>query len=87
MIPLAGWKEFNVNDKVRIKLLPRGVEMFDQYHRGLGLDPAPYWKMHPPDADGWREFQAWEMMHLFGGAMMMGPPPPFETTILFEVKA
>ncbi len=75
----------NINTQVRIKLLPRGIEQHRRHFYALGLDPATY--RTPPDADGYERYSLWEIMHVFGPACYMGPEPPFETTMLFELPA
>ena len=73
---------FNVNWKIRAKLKPAAWDTFDRRIRKLDLEPAIYRAHHPEDASGWSEWQLWEFMNYFGEIIYMGPPPPFETTII-----
>lgn len=80
---------FNLNEYVRVKLNERGVQILRDSHECLrGFAPS-IGEFKPPavDAEGWSRFQAHEFMREFGPHMHMGPPPPFETTIEFEVDA
>lgn len=72
----------NINDKVRFKMLRRGWEAWNRYYTKLNLPVTEL----PVDEDGWSELPLWELMLVVGPACYMGPEPPFETSIEFEVK-
>ncbi len=73
---------FNVNDKVRVKLTDHGRQALRRRHADLwdGISPHQY---EPPkeDAEGWSEWQMWDLMESLGHMWYMGGPPPFDTTI------
>ena len=75
--------KFNVNDTVRVRLTDYGRRcLAENYHRLSVSFGAPIHAPNPkPDADGWTEWQLWELMQEFGSHMSMGSPVPFETTI------
>ena len=68
--------EININDKVTIKLLGRGVEAYNKYYSKLNVEP-------PKKVTVGSELtiQLWEVMNIFGEYTYMGPEPPFETEI------
>lgn len=70
--------KFNVNHKVRFKMLERGWDAYYKYYKDLGLPPQPL----EVDEDGWSEMQLWKLMSMVGSACYMGPEPPFETEII-----
>jgi hypothetical protein len=75
---------FNVNDKVRVRLTARGREILrqqrEELYRGIGKKPPPH-AGPKEDADGWSEWQLWELMDAFGHHVHLGCDVPFETTI------
>lgn len=86
----AGWQPFNVNDVVRVKLNDHGraiakarTDSLSAFIVARGGQPFEH-RSKPEDADGWSEWQAWELMQVFGEHVGMGMDMPFETTI--EVK-
>lgn len=66
---------FNINHYVRVKLTDHG--------RGL-LAQMQYAPPFTEDADGWSEWQLWELMRTFGPHVYMGGNLVFETVI--EIK-
>lgn len=61
----------NINDRVAVKLTPRGKAMIPRE-----------WRSHlREDANGWSEWQLWELMQTFGQHTHLGCEPPFETQI------
>jgi hypothetical protein len=68
---------FNVNHKVKARLTSRGREIQTRYFQ---LSDGPQ-----PDSEGWRTYQMWELMLIFGQHCYMGPEPPFETNIRIMV--
>ena len=71
-------KTFNINERIKVKLTPRGIDIF--YHqfdelngkyKGMGflpLDPC----MPEIDEDGDTEFQLWYFMNIYGKHMANG---------------
>ncbi len=79
---------FNINDYIKIKLKPKGIEILKQRHEEL----KKFWpgihgfELPKIDKDGFTEMQAWEIMQNFGSNIGMGFDPPFETTVIIEDK-
>ena len=77
--------DFNINDKVRVKLNDFGREALARQHIEFWARtgrPAPY-DYTPPkeDTEGWSEWQLWALMQDLGHLLQLGSNPPFETTI------
>lgn len=79
--------DFNVNNKVQVKLTDHGLLLLRQEHgriaamqRSAGLETEPF---VPPetDAEGWSTFQLWVLMEAFGRHCYNGCILPFEPTI------
>ena len=79
--------EFNLNDKVRVKLTERGSAALEAGHIAFWASVVcramPY---TPPkeDADGWSEWQLWSLMSELGNHLKPGFPSVMEMTIQFE---
>ena len=79
--------EFNVNEKVRVKLTDHGRTVHAADHAlfwaGTTLPPEKRPAYMPPkeDAEGWSEWQLWTLMEAFGKHTHMGCKNCFETTI------
>ena len=77
---------FNINDKVRVKLTASGREALARQHAEFWAStgrPAPY-DYTPPkeDHEGWSEWQLWALMQDLGHLLRPGfLEQPFETTI------
>jgi len=78
--PPQVWLPFNLNDYVRVKLTPRGREIYMEDFEKYGIEKGP----PPEDADGWCEMQCWCLMQIFGAHICMGIDPPFNTQIEFQ---
>ena len=71
-------KSINLNDRIKVKLTPKGVDIFYHQHDELNkwlksvnsLLIEPY--MPEIDKDGYTEFQLWEFMGIYGDHMKMG---------------
>ncbi len=78
--------EFNINDKVRVKLTDHGRKILksdhDKFWKSIGKEMV----YTPPeeDSEGWSTCQLWILMQKFGSHMYLGGISPFETTI--EIK-
>ena len=71
-------KSINLNSLIKVKLTPKGVDIF--YHQndelnkrikeygGKQLEP----RMPKIDSEGYTEFQLWDFMHIYGEHMKMG---------------
>ena len=75
---------FNINEKVRVRLTETGLKQLEQEHNAIMGPMAERHPFKPPsvDADGYSEFQLWDLMLTLGKHCYMGPPLPFETEIL-----
>ena len=64
--------KINLNDNVRIRLTDLGRKKLKDNGRYQFLEE---------DADGWSEWQLWDVMSTFGPSMTLGFEIPLETTI------
>lgn len=85
------WVEFNINHEVRIKLLPRGVEILKK-HWSLGMKAGDTPErvldiVHPDWRTGYIVMQMWNLLEVFGPTSGLGVAKDFETTIQLEAKA
>lgn len=78
---------FNVNHCVRVRLKPSGrvilehcLDDINAFVVERGCAPIPP-RTIDEDAEGWSEWQLWDLMHVFGPHMQMGAEVPFETEI------
>lgn len=78
----------NVNYYVRVKLTDRGRAVHRQNHQRLFGSMESKFPYTPPteDAEGWSEWQMWELMRQFGHACGNGFDVPFETDILVQIR-
>lgn len=65
--------EFNVNDCVQVRITERGWGH-------LRTTAYPMSLVHDV-GEGWSEWQAWELMRVFGPVLGNGIPPPFHPNI------
>ena len=76
---------FNVNDYVRVRLTDRGRQIHRENFRKLNatlvLHADIKYTPPPEDADGWSEWQMWDLMSTFGEHMWLSCEPPFGTDI------
>ena len=74
--------DFNINDKVRVRLTPHGRAVHADSHDELfaRLSGFAQWDYIAPieDADGWSEWQMWSLMATFGSHMRTDVPQCFE---------
>ncbi len=61
---------FNINNRVRIKMTDYGRSIARSY-------AEPFRE----DAEGWSDWELWNVMHVFGANLSMGGALPFETLI------
>lgn len=68
--------DFNMNDKVWVRLTDRGRDILREQDRAMRLP-----EILPDEVDGWSRWQLWDLMNRLGKACAMGVAVPFETTI------
>ena len=71
----------NINEYVKVKLTEEGFAILHQQHKdfweSVGKSGRPY--IEPKvDAEGYSEFQFWNLMSEFGSHMRLGRLSPFE---------
>lgn len=72
--------EINLNDKIKVKLTPLGVEIYyhqyDELNKKIKANGGPQLepKMPQIDKDGYTEFTLWEFMELYGEHIGMCKP-------------
>lgn len=81
-------KSFNINSTVKVRLTKYGEELlkkdWEDFWNSFGrLDEFPY-KPPTPDADGYVEFQMWELMGRLGEYCGLADDLPFDTVILID---
>ena len=81
-------KSFNINSTVKVRLTKYGEELhkkdWEDFWSSMGrLSEYPY-TPYTPDADGYVEFQMWDLMEKFGKHCGWGGDVPFDTVILIE---
>lgn len=80
---------FNINDKVKIKLLEPGIQELQRQHEELhGLFPhsIPKEMSLTLDENGYYEIQLWVLMSKLGHMIGNGQHAPFELQILIPNK-
>ena len=85
-------KQINLNDDIKVKLNPFGVDIF--YHQYDELNEKiikrggkPLERRMPQiDKDGYTSFRLWQFMELYGSHISAGCKLPCETNMLVEVK-
>lgn len=75
---------FNINEMVKVKLNPTGLEELKRQHEDLKQSTGYKGSFSEPkvDADGYSLWQLWVLMSTFGQMMINGGEPPFETEII-----
>jgi hypothetical protein len=81
-------KQFNINSTVKVRLTDYGKELhkkqWEDFWSSFGkLDKNPY-KPLETDADGYCEFQMWDLMEKFGSHCGVLKEVAFETVILID---
>ena len=74
-------KTFNINSDVKVKLTPKGRELFFN-----NKDYEKYPRTLTEDRDGYSTWQLWVLMEEFGEHMYNSSDNCFETTILIDDK-
>ncbi len=77
---------FNVNNVVRVRLTKAGkvrhLTNLAERQAQLAEHGIATTDLHPADADGWREWQLWELMRDFGEDMFNGCDVPFVGNVI-----
>jgi len=83
--------KFNINNYVKVKLTQVGIDELKRQHeeqkiaherlRSQGIDDFVLPKV---DADGYSEFQLFNLMAIFGDLMWEGLASPFEIEIIID---
>lgn len=78
--------EFNINNKVRVKLTEEGHRILKRNHDRFWRLLEPKQGYDPPveDKNGFSDWQMWELMREFGPDLYNGCKVPFETTIFIS---
>lgn len=79
-------KKFNVNNMVKVKLTDLGKDIF--YHQFDELNNMCREVVIKPiypkvDADGFTEFQLWDLMSIYGAHLQLGCNIPFEDCAIY----
>ncbi len=80
--------EFNINNKVRVRITAIGKQLLRKnwldVHAEIWAKGGVGYEYREPeeDAEGWSEWQMWELMKAFGPHLHLGCKQPFETTIV-----
>ncbi len=77
---------FNLNHYVRVKLLPKGFELWRAHFSYMPPEwqkPLAHYQAQVDEA-GYSKFQAWEFMQVFGPHIHLAMTGVFETEILLE---
>lgn len=78
---------FNINHRVRVKLTDHGREIHrKQFEVLFSDDPDMEYRQPDEDADGYSQWQLWDLMNRFGRHVYNGCEPPFETEIQIDTK-
>jgi len=86
---LTGWVTVNLNDYVRFKVTPHGLDLLRQRHDARNLELGGFLgEFVPPevDADGWSETQLWFLMEEFGEFIHIGASGPLDTMIQVQAR-
>lgn len=79
---------YNINSNVWVKLTPKGHEIYKKFWEEVfkaSATPHNAPVLHT-DAEGWTEFQMWDLMCIFGCHLYNGCVAPFETNIKFNAQ-
>lgn len=81
------FQKVNVNDFVKVKLKPEGLQILRDHHERVfkhRLDKFPFTSRI--DEDGYYKMQIWEFMQHFGSEISLGRPAPFETDVMIQIE-
>ena len=78
--------EYNVNDHVWVQLHDEGKRIFSQYYMRDGDTQEDIFRIFRMQEDGWIELQMHTFMMVFGPAISLTKPLPFNANIRVVVK-
>lgn len=75
---------FNINNRVRVKLTPEGRAFHAADHAMFNMRTGKNLPYNPPreDEQGWSTWQLWNLMHTFGTEVCLGGVPMFGADIV-----
>lgn len=83
-------KKFNLNENIKVKLNDKGIQHYvNWYNSNMLLDK---WKIdykYVKDSigeDGYRTFQMWHFMEVYGSELDMGFQDLYDLNILIDIK-
>lgn len=77
----AHFKRTNLNCYIKVRLTEHGERVHRKHYEVYGITAT----LPGADADGFRQFQMWDFMSIFGGEMGMGFTLPCEMDVLVKV--
>jgi len=77
---------YNINDRVWVQLHDEGKRIFYEYYRREGDTQEEALRIFRMQDDGWIELQMHTFMMIFGPAIFMWKPLPFDANIRIAVK-
>lgn len=72
----------HLNDWVRVRLTPYGEKVLAGYHDQRRQRVGAMAHIYRPDAEGLYGMPLWDLMRIFGQALGLTTPPPFQGNIL-----
>ena len=80
--------DFNINEKVRVKLTPYGSSIYGNYIESIDYAGQEdllriAHEKAKPDSDGYNSFQMWQLMSIFGDKMYNGAENVFESNLIY----
>lgn len=86
------WRNFNLNDHIKVKLNENGRNIhFRNYLKEKAEYQASCGQIYPfeyqrfTEEDGWSTWQAWEFMEIFGSSLGQGKNEIVEMEIKIEI--
>ena len=80
------WTPVNLNATARVKLTPRGYQVYENHMVQLNQLGAAQPLIPKVDPDGWYQDQLWSIANIFGAALYNGCDVPFEIEIQVCLK-
>ena len=75
----------NLNNYIKVKLKPEGVEIYRKYHVTVfGDSLEDYLFDYKVDEDGYFKIQLWRFVNIFGEYMVMGYEMPFDLNVMIQ---
>ena len=79
-------KKFNINEIIKVKLNEKGIQHYIDWYNNIVHE---HWKIKEVTGiqkDGYKEFQMWHFMEVYGEVMGMGIQSYFDNDILIDIK-